>query len=504
MTRSRRFISARSIHIVTTGVLVLATALLAAPRAATAACDPTICGTSPCTITGTTTLDSGCDLDFGSKDVILTGTLQGDNNADCYYIKAHDLTVRGTLRARGSCIVVELTGTFKTEIVSSSAARVDTRDVDSGGDGTFITAASIVLNGRDINADSATGYFGGEITLNATSGSITGSGGSQALHANGSGGADGGTITVIADASSINLPGSMEVNGGGASGYGGTVYIEAATSVTLGGALQAHGGVDGDGGTIEVYAHDGTAAFNGALAVYGNGEATAGGTIYVEADDVTTGTTWNARGDGGGDGGSITVYAFPLTGTGTITTTNGAASFDTVGGSGGGSGGDIDIEASGSITLAGDMDSGGQGEFASAGRITIYAGLGSAHTLSIQNTSRIEADSTGTDASDGYVDIWACNISIAGVVDTRNTNLTGGGGWTDLTYPGTFTAASSSSLLADDAVDGGANAVYCRCIDTTPADGVCDTPATCVSSPTFNGTVTPAADIIPIAMTPCG
>jgi hypothetical protein len=502
MTRSRRFTTARSIRTVA-GALLLATTLGAAPRAATAACSTAICGTSPCTITGTTTLDSGCELDFGSKDVILTGTLQGDNNVDCYTIKAHDLTVRGTLRARGSCIVVELTGTFKTEIVSGSAARVDTRDVDSGGDGTFITAAAIVLNGRDINADSASGYYGGEIYLNTPSGSISGSGGNQSLHANGSGGADGGSITVIADASSINLPGPIEVNGGGASGYGGAIYIEAATSVTMGGVLEAHGGVDGDGGAIDVYAHGGTATFNGNLAVYGNGDTTSGGTIYVEADAVTTGTTWNARGDESGSGGSITVYAFPATGSGTITTTNGAASFDTVGGSGGGSGGDIDIEASGSITLAGDMDAGGQGEFASAGRITLYAGSGSGHTLTIQNTSRIEADSAGTDASDGYIDAWACNISIAGVLDTRNTNLSGAGGFNDLTYAGTLTTASGSSVLADDVVDLGSNTIYCRCVDTSPADGICDTPATCASPPTIGGTMTPAADIVPMVMSAC-
>ena len=89
-------------------VLPAATLVLALTGQAQAACDPNICvgSSTACTITGTHTIDSGCTLNFGSKDVTLIGTLQGDNNAACYTVQADDFIVRGTLRARGSCVNV--------------------------------------------------------------------------------------------------------------------------------------------------------------------------------------------------------------------------------------------------------------------------------------------------------------------------------------------------------------------------------------------------------------
>src|SRR5262245_29152633 len=97
------------------GVSLLAT--LIGIGAAQATCPS--CGTSPCTITGTTTVASGETCNYSGKDVILTGTLNGDNNAACYTVIADNLTVRGTLRARGSCINVNVSGNFKTEVVSN-------------------------------------------------------------------------------------------------------------------------------------------------------------------------------------------------------------------------------------------------------------------------------------------------------------------------------------------------------------------------------------------------
>lgn len=486
------------------GVTALAL-LLMIPATVHAECTTSICGTSPCTVTGTHTMDDGCVLDFGTKDVILTGTLQGDNNTNCFYILAHDFTLRGTLRAHGSCVVAQVTGTFKTEIVSNSAARIDTRDADDPFDGATIEAASVVLNGRDINADGATGSDGGAISVTATNGSVTGSGSSVSLHATGAGGGWGGSIEVFSDTSSINLPASFDASGGGTFAFGGSIFMEAATSVTVGTStrsIEAQGAGDGDGGSIEIDADAGTATVNGNLNVNGNGDFAFGGSILVQGDDVTTGTTWNARGDQSGTGGTIEIDALEANHAGTVTTTNGSASFNTLGGAGGGDGGDIDLTATGSITLAGDMDSGGVGEFSTPGWITIEGGTGSSNTVTVQSTSRIEADGSGTDASDGSISISGCNISISGDLDTRNTTLSGGGGFNTLTYAGTLTTTSTASVLADNLADGGENDVVCRCPDTSPADGVCDS-ATCVSSPTLGGTITPSATIIPTAMAAC-
>lgn len=90
-------------------------------------------------------------------------------------------------------------------------------------------------------------------------------------------------------------------------------------------------------------------------------------------------------------------------------------------------------------------------------------------------------------------------MTVNGDIDTRNTSLDSGTNTFD--YGGTFVQSASSDILADD--DGG-NLFYCRCVDTAPADGVCDTPETCVNPPTLNGTVTPAATIIKVARAACG
>src|SRR4029453_4919984 len=88
------------------------------------------------------------------KTVILTGTLQGDNNSDCYTVVADHLTVRGTLRARSSCVNVDASGNFGMEVVGTSDATGDVRDAKNSDDGLFVTCGSATLNGKAINADS--------------------------------------------------------------------------------------------------------------------------------------------------------------------------------------------------------------------------------------------------------------------------------------------------------------------------------------------------------------
>lgn len=86
-----------------------------------------------------------------------------------------------------------------------------------------------------------------------------------------------------------------------------------------------------------------------------------------------------------------------------MTTSSGSASWN-VQGSGavddGGWGGAISVSAVGAITLNGDMDAAGSGDSASGGGISIVTD----GDITMASTSRIEADSTGTDASDGYID----------------------------------------------------------------------------------------------------
>jgi hypothetical protein len=318
------------------------------------------------------------------------------------------------------------------------------------------------------------------------------------MHAVGIGGADGGSISITSSSGSVSLTGPMDVSGGGEFAFGGDITVDAATSLSVGASnksLQAQGSQEGDGGFVELTANDGTATVAGAVNVNGNGDFAFGGDIDVTGSSITTGTTWNSRGDQSGDAGFMTLTALPAGGGGSITTTNGSSSFNCVGGSGGGWGGDIDIAANGTVTLAGDLDASGNGADSLSGDITIAAGTN--HTLTVQNTSRIETDASGSGSADGLIDLSACNISISGTLDSRNNDS----GANDMTYRGTLSAASGSNLLADN--DGGNN-IFCRCVDVATPIGTCDTPLACVSNPTLSGTVNPAATTTPILLAACG
>ncbi|MBI4516042.1 MAG: hypothetical protein HY699_09540 [Deltaproteobacteria bacterium] len=434
-------------------------ALAASAGPALAECDTSICSGDPCTITGTHYIDCLCDLNFGSKTVTIapSATLRADGC--CFSIEAANLIVSGTLRARAGCITVTTTGYVTTNIVSNSAGTIDVSD---GGSADITAGGAVTLNGRNVDADNSAGYAG-DIAIIGSSVS-----GTSAVHADGGDGGDGGNLDISSTTGAVSLTGNVTTNGGGSYGWGGYITVDSADALTVGTStrrMQAKGASGGDGGTIDLTAA-GSAAING---------------------DINA----NGAGTDGGYGGDISIDAayFSCATVSAITAT---------GGSGGGDGGYIDITATCGASVDCDMDVGGQGEMAWGGDITIDAGAGSGCTALVTANSRLEADSSGTDASDGTVEVSGCSVTHSGVFDTRNTNLDSG---TNIVrYRNNFTANAGSSMLADD--DGG-NLIYCRCVDTTPADGVCDTPAACVNSPTLNGTVNPAATIIPTAMAAC-
>jgi hypothetical protein len=415
--------------------------------------------------------------------------------------------VRGTLRARSSCINVEVTGNFRTAIVSNSPALVDVRNANSAGDGFFLACGTAALDGRDINADAdgdqSPPYLPAGDILVACSGSISGTGGP--FHAKATGGDDGGFIELTSTGGSVDLASAFDVNGGGIGSFGGQIIVTAAVDLavgTTGRSLDAQGSQGGPGGSVDLFA-GGTASINGSINVDGNGDGSDAGSIAVSASQVMTGSTWNARGAQAGWGGSISIEAFGANGSGTIVTTSGTNSFNTIGGDGGGLGGEITLDAAGSITLAGDMDTTGQGDFSSPGGITILGGFGPGNTITIQGSSRLKAIGVGPDAINGVIDISACNIVLEGVLDTRVPGLVEGGGTNFLTYYGQLMSSVGSALFADDPIDLGRNSITCRCVDTSPADGTCDTPASCVSPPILNGTVTPMQTITYRATSGC-
>jgi hypothetical protein len=318
-----------------------------------------------------------------------------------------------------------------------------------------------------VTADgNGSGAWGGAIAVD--------SGGALAathhLHALGASDGDGGGIEVVA-IDDAEFDDTVKVNGGANGGTGGGIEVSAA-SVVINADFTSNGGPDADSGTIDITAEVGdveiasTAAIN---ALGGNGGS--GDTIDIAAaGDVIQNGPINCTGAGGGDGGWIT------------------------------------IDADGAVTLGAAIAATGSGADSSGGTIDVTAGTN--HTLTA--TRGLDARSTSnTGWVDGDVRLEACNVSVTGTGDLRTRNTDVGFGRNFVKYYGTFTI--SGTMRADDpaatscTTPTSGNIVTCRCTDTSPADGTCDTPLACASSPTTTGaTINPTALVCP-AMTPaCG
>src|SRR5262249_25015942 len=148
-TRASRFTRALGL----TTLLAAALFLTAGARATFAGCSTTICtGTNPCTISGSNTIDCNCTLDFGTKDVIVTGTLTTATENCPYTLKPHSFDVRGTLQCRGpsGLLHIDATTDFTTEVISNSSAKLD---VKNGGNLEVVAGGAVNILGKDVTAD---------------------------------------------------------------------------------------------------------------------------------------------------------------------------------------------------------------------------------------------------------------------------------------------------------------------------------------------------------------
>lgn len=283
---------------------------------------------APCTIAQTFTVNDGCTLDFGSRAVTITGTLD-INNANVI-LNAGSLTIapggfidgRGTTAAApgntGGMITINTTGDVNIQRNSASGTngRIDvsgnnpaatptpnrtpnatpTPTFDPGGGaGTVAINAggTITLSGRIDASQLLNQSFasGGTIRLTA--------GGDIIMQQNAEMSASGG-VNADTGAGEIDLTANGQVsltttliNPLDLSGAcGGTLMIDAGTSVTIqgAGALNVNGTSDGGpGGEIDVNAGTSASIFapflaQGANAVdQVNGSGGCGGTLCVEA-----------------------------------------------------------------------------------------------------------------------------------------------------------------------------------------------------------------------------
>ncbi len=551
---------------------------LCTARVAGAACSTAICvGTATaCTISGANTVDDDCILDWSGKDVTLASgaSLKTASDGQNFTVLTDDFDVIGTIQDRGAPTATPLgiasTGFFKIRStgkidvtnggsVTVSAAGFVQLDglvsADGGGalvdgGGIDITSTGSTLSASAVvHASGPAGGSGGSVSLTSSTGAATVSG---ALTANGGSGSTGGSVAVTS-AGTMSISGAVNANGGtgndggevdltsgddmaitahvaasgnGSFAFGGTISIDSGGAFLTTKRLHAVGDSDGDGGTVEVTAVDGS-EFDDTVRASGGSSGGTGGSIAIDAASVLIKSDWANNGSGS-DGGTIDITAetgtFELQSTGSLTsagsgsgsggdititaagtiTQNGPISST---GSGGGDGAGITIDGSADVNLAANIAATGSGTDSSGGTIDVTGGTN--HTVTI--TKILDARSTSSAGFfDGDLSVEACNVTLSspGVLKTRNTNV--GSGRNFVTYRNSYTLGSSTSMLADDPAavscspaSSSGNFIYCRCPDTSPADGACDS-STCVTSPTLTGTVTPTALICPIPLPACG
>jgi fibronectin-binding autotransporter adhesin len=455
-----------------------------------------------------------------------TGTVNVSNGGSVTVSAVGAVTLDGPVTADGGGALldggfIDITSSGST-LSGGGAVHSTGSTTGSGGDVSLTSSTSSASLTGALTANGASGATGGTIAVvSATTMSISG-----AVNANGGNGNDGGEVDLTSGGN-MTITGNITANGNGSFAFGGTISIDSGGTFSTTKHLHAVGDSDGDGGSIDVLAV-GSAQFDDTVRVNGGASGGTGGAISIDAASALIKADWQSNGGTESDGGTIAVTA--ETGTFELQST---ASLNSGGGGGGGSGDDIDISAAGTITQSGPISSTGAGggdgatvTITGSANVTLAANIdvtgagtdssggtidvtgGDNHTVTISKT--LDARSTSNAGFfDGDIFVAGCNVSVpatAGVLKTRNTNV--GAGRNFVTYKGSFTIAGSS--LADDpaatscTTPSSGNIFRCRCVDTSPADGVCDSPARCVSNPTTTGaTINPTALICPIPLPAC-
>src|SRR5262245_46830375 len=302
------------------GIVSLLGVLHATSRSAPAAeCSASaLCPGATCApIGGTHNLTPGCILDFGGKDVTLTGVLQADVTGASFEIHAGSLTLNagklrslGTGTTSGGAILVTLAGAFS---MTGSGPLIDT-SAGAGGGNITLTAASISVGNGDIRSNGGNNVDdcgdGGKIDLtapgavlldgkvesttpgyNCAGGEITVNGGSveirDAVDVSGGDGPFGITIKANAGDLVVTSTGSLAANGKGNDGAGSgadgaSIDLAATGTVTIAGPISSTGSSpDGDGDDVSIDA-GGDGTLSSLIDTRGNGGGSAGGDMDVD------------------------------------------------------------------------------------------------------------------------------------------------------------------------------------------------------------------------------
>ncbi len=420
---------------------------------------------APCTINTAITVNDGCTLDFGSRQVTLAAHLT--IGAATVTIKAATFTINSNGRidgnvnggsGQGGSITIETTGDFA---VQGGAPAIVVDASDCAGDVIVDADGNVILN-ADLSAGRLSGNAdGGTITIRAA-GNVTGSGGSIDA-GGGHDGLAGGDVDITAEgAITLSIPitveggcgGSVNVIAGGAltvadidasarqasdAGGGGCINLESGQTLTVQGRLSTDGvtgtfQTGGCGGFVCVESHGGNVSLPGAGSITADGAKPDGdgGEIEVLArGSITLAQTVSAKANGtDGCGGGICVDSgldITITGTGVIDATTGSGS----GGEGGGGGGDVEISADRNLSIAGIVDAGGKGKGNFGGCLSLVAGDGGFGSVSVTGTAQLDVAGSNQCFQDccgegGIADVTACNFTSAVGTSLLATAVDGG------------------------------------------------------------------------------
>lgn len=437
-------------------LLIVATALSpASALAAVCSADAFGCpATGICTIAGSWSVGEGCTIDFGLRDVALTGTIQSDALGGTFSLRAGSLALQGG----------------KVKALGDASTR--------GGAIRLATEREFAMLGSGPTVDAHASAGGGSISiqgrsLTLTTGTVSAQGGA------GDACGDGGTVSLAASEGALQLSSTVRVNAPGSDCAGGTIDLSG-EDVSVAGELDARGGGGGDEEAIHIRATRGDVRFestafaraDGTGQADGSGSDAGGVELTAAGDVLLNGGTISATGKApDGAGGSVA-----LTAEGSVL----IASHIVVSGADDGVGGTISANAGGALTVSAALDAlGGQGAaFGNGGAIRLVSGgdqsvgatldvsgaKGGSITVKSAGVAAVsgQASARGTRVRGGVVSLSACTLQLAGKLDSNGTNGATGG-FVDL-------AGSSIDLFASAIVNAApCNGGGCVTVVTSPS-----------------------------------
>jgi RHS repeat-associated protein len=455
------------------------------------ACDPA----APLEITGPLTIPAGGMVDLTGYDVTLKAGAEIAAPGESFTVKTDGvLVVEPGAKISATGVGDGAGGEVKIE---AKTVTVEGAITANGGTESYPWTEAPAGGRVEIRADAITVSAGGSVTANGVAANAKGGAvalvakgailvtGSSTVAADGAtrrialGEPNAGTVTVRADALTVEVASRLGADGRGPNGKGGTVEVVGVTSTTVGAdsRLSAVGGPEKrpfgavDGGTVTVYTGAMTVAATGAV-LASSGPKSDGGavTVYATGDLTLLGKAAASGGQGvlTQKGGTVTLGVG-----GNLTT----ATTTVIDGYGQEKGGALVVQVAGDAVLAGTTTlKGGTGVLQKVGgAVEVVAGgdvllSGTVDVSAQENWTWVSGVRTPTGAT---VEVRGTNVTVTGTVRANGGSGAGiqTGGRVTVTATGSLGLQGSISATAQEVLPGFAF-VHLEYCDLVLIDGI--------------------------------